>query len=101
MACIALGCAREPLPAENDQEEKNVQDTIQTIIPGQATVKFDDAMIELIESDLAAGNIVTKSSELNSLKDMLGIMAKVKLVAPKTIARSEGKAVRIIDKRKI
>lgn len=73
MACIALGCAREPLPAENDQEEKNVQDTIQTIIPGQATVKFDDAMIELIESDLAAGNIVTKSSELNSLKDMLGI----------------------------
>ncbi|MBR5632750.1 MAG: hypothetical protein IKW68_02115, partial [Clostridia bacterium] len=25
----------------------------------------------------------------------------VKLVAPKTIARSEGKAVRIIDKRKI
>ena len=35
------------------------------------------------------------------LKAMLGIYAKVKLVAPKTIARSEGKAVRIIDKRKI
>jgi phenylacetate-CoA ligase len=32
---------------------------------------------------------------------MLGIAAKVKLVAPKTITRSEGKAVRIIDKRKI
>ena len=38
---------------------------------------------------------------VNALKAMLGIMAKVKLVAPKTIARSEGKAVRIIDKRKI
>ena len=38
---------------------------------------------------------------VGALKAMLGIMAKVKLVAPKTIARSEGKAVRIIDKRKI
>ncbi len=36
-----------------------------------------------------------------AMKDMLGILAKVKLVAPKSIARSEGKAVRIIDKRKI
>jgi phenylacetate-CoA ligase len=32
---------------------------------------------------------------------MLGIKAKVTLVAPKSIARSEGKAVRVIDKRKI
>ena len=36
-----------------------------------------------------------------ALKAMLGIYAKVKLVAPKSIARSEGKAVRVIDKRKI
>ena len=35
------------------------------------------------------------------LRSMLGIKAKVNLVAPKTIARSEGKAVRVIDKRKI
>ena len=35
------------------------------------------------------------------LKSMLGISAKVTLVAPKSIARSEGKAVRVIDKRKI
>ena len=33
------------------------------------------------------------------LKNMLGILADVKLVDPKTIARSEGKAVRVIDKR--
>jgi len=32
---------------------------------------------------------------------MLGISAKVKLVAPKSITRSEGKAVRVVDKRKI
>ena len=32
---------------------------------------------------------------------MLGIKVKISLVAPKTIERSEGKAVRVIDKRKI
>ena len=37
----------------------------------------------------------------DGLKAMLGIKAKVSLVAPKTITRSEGKAVRVIDKRKI
>ncbi len=36
-----------------------------------------------------------------ALKAMLGIYANVHLVAPKSITRSEGKAVRIIDKRKL
>ena len=35
------------------------------------------------------------------IKNMLGIAAKVTLVNPKTIARSEGKAVRVIDNRRI
>ena len=38
---------------------------------------------------------------LSSLKSMLGISPKVTLVAPRTIGRSEGKAVRVIDRRKI
>ena len=38
---------------------------------------------------------------VDALKAMLGIYAVVKLVAPKSITRIEGKAVRIIDKRKI
>ena len=38
---------------------------------------------------------------VTALKSMLGIYAKVKLVEPKSITRSEGKAVRVIDKRKI
>ena len=38
---------------------------------------------------------------VEGLRSMLGLSAKVTLVAPKTIARSEGKAVRVIDKRKI
>ena len=38
---------------------------------------------------------------VDGLRSMLGLKAKVTLVAPKTIARSEGKAVRVIDNRKI
>ncbi len=38
---------------------------------------------------------------MDGLRSMLGITAKVTLVAPKSIVRSEGKAVRVIDKRKI
>ena len=38
---------------------------------------------------------------VDGLRSMLGLAAKVTLVEPKTIARSEGKAVRVIDKRKI
>ena len=48
------------------------------------------------------GRITEMEKKLVSeLKSMLGLAAKVKLVAPKTITRSEGKAVRVIDKRKI
>jgi phenylacetate-CoA ligase len=38
---------------------------------------------------------------MEKLKSMLGIAAKVTLKAPKSITRSEGKAVRVVDKRKI
>ncbi len=38
---------------------------------------------------------------IDALKAMLGIYARVHLVSPKTITRSEGKAVRVIDKRKL
>ena len=35
------------------------------------------------------------------IKDMLGVTCTVKLVEPKTIQRSEGKAQRVVDKRKL
>ena len=48
------------------------------------------------------GEIDKRQKELVAgLRSMLGLAAKVSLVAPKSIVRSEGKAVRIIDKRKI
>ncbi len=48
------------------------------------------------------GEIADRQKVLvDGLRSILGLKAKVTLVAPKTIARSEGKAVRVIDKRKI
>ncbi len=52
-------------------------------------------------SDSLAKITSAEKELVSALKAMLGIAAKVKLVAPKSITRSEGKAVRVIDKRKI
>ena len=47
-------------------------------------------------------DVQKKEAELvGAIKTILGINPKVHLVSPKTIARSEGKAVRVIDKRKL
>lgn len=52
-------------------------------------------------SDALSEVSVREKELIGALKAMLGIYAAVKLVAPKSIARSEGKAVRIIDNRKL
>ena len=54
--------------------------------------QFSDTVKELAAKEKALAN---------AIKTMLGINPKVHLVAPKTITRSEGKAVRVIDKRKL
>ncbi|MDR2157179.1 MAG: phenylacetate--CoA ligase [Clostridiales Family XIII bacterium] len=53
---------------------------------------FSDEVKELAERE---------EDLLTALRSMLGISPKVTLVNPRMIARSEGKAVRVIDKRKI
>ena len=63
-----------------------------------------EVMVEMTPENFSDSLAKITSMEKNlisALKAMLGIYAKVRLVAPKSIARSEGKAVRIIDKRKI
>lgn len=52
-------------------------------------------------SDALSAVSAREQELISALKAMLGIYAEVHLVAPKTITRSEGKAVRIIDKRKL
>ncbi|MBE7014257.1 MAG: phenylacetate--CoA ligase [Ruminococcaceae bacterium] len=72
-------------------DRKNNTDTFEVNVelsPEQFTDKVSEVLA--MEKSLA-----------NAMKTMLGINPSVHLVAPKTIARSEGKAVRVIDKRKL
>ncbi len=52
-------------------------------------------------TDTVSGLTAREKALAGAIRTMLGIGAVVHLVAPKTIARSEGKAVRVIDKRKL
>ena len=69
----------------------NNSDTFEVMVE-MVPEKFTDSLADIAKAEKAL---------VEALKSMLGIAAKVKLVAPKAITRSEGKAVRIIDKRKI
>ena len=69
----------------------NHSDTLEVLVE-MAPDKFSDSLADIAEQEK---NLVA------ALKVMLGIFAKVRIVSPKSITRSEGKAVRIIDKRKI
>ena len=69
----------------------NHSDTLEVLVE-MTPENFSDSLAKIYEME---------KKLVDALKVMLGIYAKVRLVAPKSIARSEGKAVRIIDKRKI
>lgn len=63
-----------------------------------------DINVELTPEEYknAKGELEIREKKLASaIKTMLGISPRVHLVAPKTIVRSEGKAVRVIDRRKL
>ena len=63
-----------------------------------------DVLVEMTSehfSDSLAEITQREKSLLAALKAMLGILVQEHLVSPKSIARSEGKAIRVIDKRKI
>ncbi len=52
-------------------------------------------------TDTVSGVTELEKSLAAAMKTMLGINPAVHLVPPKSIARSEGKAVRVVDKRKL
>ncbi|MDN5332295.1 MAG: phenylacetate-CoA ligase [Tepidanaerobacteraceae bacterium] len=55
---------------------------------------------KMFSDDVKSLEILSKKIQ-NEIESTLGISVKVKLVEPKTFERSEGKAKRVIDKRKI
>ena len=63
-----------------------------------------EVQVELTPEMAADASVTVASWEkkiVHGLKSMLGILVDVKVVEPKTITRSEGKAVRVVDKRQL
>lgn len=63
-----------------------------------------DVLVEVSNKDLTdeIKSLETLSRKVSAeILSVLGIKANIKLVEPKTIARSEGKSVRVIDKRQL
>lgn len=65
-----------------------------------------EIQVEVNERLFGGGDVVrvlqnTEKRIVKDVKDYLGVSAKVKLVEPKTLQRSEGKASRVIDRRHI
>ena len=62
-----------------------------------------EIQVEMLPEDFSdTPKLITKKEKKlqSAMKEMLGINPTIRLVAPKSIARSEGKAVRVIDNRK-
>lgn len=70
-------------------DRENHTDTLDVYVE-LASEQFTDSIRELSEKEKALAG---------AIKTMLGINPRVHLVPPKTIARSEGKAVRVVDRR--
>jgi phenylacetate-CoA ligase len=78
----------------------------QLIVDREGSLDTLEVQVELTETLFAGADEVKVLQKLErrlikDMKDYLGITAKVKLVEPNTIQRSEGKASRVIDRRKI
>ena len=65
-------------------------DTIEVQVEMTPEMKQEDVAIAAREKKIVHG-----------LKNMLGIKVDVSILEPKTITRSEGKAVRVVDKRNL
>ena len=72
-------------------DRKNNTDTLDISVEMNPD-QFSDKMKDVQDKEKALAG---------AIKTMLGINPKVHLVSPKSLARSEGKAVRVIDRRKL
>ena len=82
----------------NDGYEANYQLTVDRV-GNSDTIECDVEWLPDNPPADAQDKAAKEKKLVGDLKNMLGILVKVQLVEPKTIPRSEGKAVRVIDKR--
>lgn len=81
-----------------------VEPHYQLLVEREGTLDNLTVMVEISErlfSDEVKSLQGLEKKIAHDIKETLGVSAKIKLVEPKTIQRSEGKAVRVIDNRKI
>ena len=84
--------------------KEGYQPNYQIIVDRVGNTDTFDVNVEMTPeqfSDTVSGVTAQEKTLAAAMKTMLGINPAVHLVAPKTITRSEGKAVRVIDKRKL
>jgi phenylacetate-CoA ligase len=85
-------------------EIEGVEPHYQLIVDREGPLDILEVRVEVNETvfsdEIKKLQIVEKRIE-KDIKEILGVNATVKLVEPKSITRSEGKAVRVIDKRKL
>ena len=101
---IVKGVNVFPSQIETVLIEQGYQSNYQIIVDRVNNSDTLEVMVEMTQDNFSdsLGKITDMEKSLvAALKAMLGIYTKVRLVAPKSIARSEGKAIRVIDKRKI
>ena len=83
---------------------EGVQPHYQIIVDRQRTLDDLEVWVEVSEevfADDIRGLQALEGRIRDELRNMLGITARVKLVEPKSIQRSEGKAKRVIDRREV
>jgi len=83
---------------------KGLTSNYQIIVDRQGTSDSIEVRVEMtpeLFSDKINELSKIEKEITEALKSMIGIYAIVKIVEPKSIVRSEGKAVRVIDKRKL
>lgn len=76
----------------------------QLVVDREGSLDALTVMVEVDErmfSDEVKQLQATERVISKNIKEILGVSAKVKLVEPKAIARSQGKAVRVVDNRNI
>ena len=83
---------------------EGVEPHYQLIVSREESLDVLEVRVEVNESvftDAVKGLEGLARKVEREIRDVLSVSCRVKLVEPKSISRSEGKAVRIIDKRKI
>ncbi len=101
---IVKGVNVFPSQIEEVLLKKGLTSNYQIIVDRQGTSDSIEVKVEMtpeLFSDKINELSKIEKEITEALKSMIGIYAVVKIVEPKSIVRSEGKAVRVIDKRKL